>query len=142
MDRNVLFICTGNSARSQMAEAFFRKYAGDTFNVFSAGTNPGPVVFPPVIDVMKETGIDISGQKPEHIRNYLGHTHFELVIIVCSRADRECPAIFGSARRVVMPFDDPAAVEGTPEEILAETRRIRDQIEAKIREFIAQYRVM
>lgn len=137
MDRNVLFICTGNSARSQMAEAFFRKYAGETFKVYSAGTQPKARIFPPVVQVMQEVGIDLRDRRPTHLKTYLGHTHFELVIIVCSDADRECPAIFGTARRVSMPFDDPAAVEGTAEEILAATRRIRDQIDRRIKEFLA-----
>ncbi|HPQ39257.1 MAG TPA: arsenate reductase ArsC [bacterium] len=139
MDRNVLFLCTGNSARSQMGEVFFRKYAGDAFKVFSAGTRPGDEIFPPVVEVMREVGVDLSGKKPQPLKRYLGHTHFELVIIVCSDADAECPAIFGGARRVVMPFEDPSKIEGSPEEILAETRRIRDQIESRIKAFVEAY---
>jgi arsenate reductase len=138
MQRRVLFLCTGNSARSQMGEALLRKYAGEDFQVFSAGAEPKDAVFPPVVMVMKEIGIDISSSRPKGLDTYLGHVHFSKVIIVCSEADKKCPQIFGSAQRLYWPFDDPAAVEGTEGEILEACRKIRDQIDAKIREWLKE----
>ena len=135
MDQNILVVCTGNSARSQMAEAFIRKHHGDRFKVYSAGTQPSDRVFPPVVQVMQEIDLDISGNTPKSIKEFLGHKHFKYVIIVCSGADKECPAIFGAAERVVWPFNDPAAIEGTEQEILEGTRQIRNKIEEKIKEW-------
>jgi len=138
MKQKVLFLCTGNSARSQIAEAFLRKYAGDNFQVFSAGAEPSDKIFPPVVTVMKEIGIDISTATPKGLDTYLGHVHFSKVIMVCAKADQKCPQIFGSAQRLYWPFDDPAAVQGTEAEILEACRRIRDQIDAKIHEWLKE----
>jgi arsenate reductase len=132
MDRNILFLCTGNSARSQMAAGLLEKHAGNTFNAFSAGTEPKDEIFPPVVEVMKEIGIDLSEQNPKGLKTFLGQKHFEYVIIVCSRADKACPAIFGNSRRLFWRFDDPAKTPGTRDDILGACRRIRDQIEEKI----------
>ena len=81
---------------------------------------------------MQEIGIDISSQKPRSIRQFLGWTHFEKVIIVCDNAEKNCPSIFGTSQRLFWPFDDPAAATGSPEEVLAECRRIRDEIDTRI----------
>jgi arsenate reductase len=136
MARNILFLCTGNSARSQMGESLLKKHAGDVFQVYSAGTRPREEIFPPVVAVMKEIGIDLSGTRPKGLKQFLGRQHFEYVIIVCGDADKECPAIFGTARRLVWPFDDPAKTVGTEAEILDACRKVRDQMEAKILEWL------
>ncbi len=136
MNRNILFLCTGNSARSQMAAGLLEKHAGHMFNAFSAGTRPNDEIFPPVVHVMKEIGIDLSSQKPKGLKTYLGQKHFEYVIIVCSEADKECPAIFGHARRIFWRFDDPAAAAGSEAEIVSVCRSIRDQIDAKITDWL------
>jgi arsenate reductase len=138
MQRKILFLCTGNSARSQMAEALLRKYAGEDFQVFSAGAEPSNRVFPPVVAVMNEIGIDISHARPKGLDTYLGHMHFSKVIIVCSEADKKCPQIFGSAQRLYWPFDDPAAAQGTEAEILEACRSIRDRIDARIRQWLKE----
>lgn len=140
MDRNILFLCTGNSARSQMGEALLKKHAGDRFQVFSAGTEPKGEVFPPVVKAMKEIGIDLSDHQPKSIDQFLGRVHFENVIVVCSDAEKRCPAIFGTAPRLFWPFDDPAAATGTDEEILQKTREIRDRIDQRIQQWLAEDR--
>ena len=142
MPRNILFLCTGNAARSQMAAALLEKHAGNIFSAFSAGTIPRDEIFPPVVTVMKEIGIDLSDRLPKGLKTYLGQKHFEYVIIVCSDADNACPAIFGHARRVFWPFDDPARATGSDADILAACRRIRDQIEAKILEWLKQEEIL
>jgi arsenate reductase len=132
MQRRVLFLCTGNTARSQIAEALLQKYAGDHFQVFSAGAEPKDEIFPPAVEVMKEIGIDISDRKAKGLEIYLGKVHFEKVIIVCSEANKNCPQIFGATQRLYWPFDDPTSISGNSEKVLAFTRNIRDQIDAKI----------
>ncbi len=132
MARKVLFLCTGNTARSQMGEALLRKRAGHIFEVYSAGAEPKDRIFPPVVEVMKEIGIDISANKPKGVETFLGKMVFEKVIIVCADADKKCPQIFGPAQREFWPFEDPAAAQGSEAEILATCRKIRDQIDAKI----------
>ncbi len=138
MQQKILVLCTGNSARSQMAEALLQKYSGEKFQVFSAGSEPIDKVFPPVVTVMKEIGIDISAAKPKGMDTYLGHVHFSKVIIVCSEADKKCPQIFGTAQRLYWPFDDPAAAQGTEAQILEACRNIRDQIDVKIRQWLKE----
>ena len=132
MDRNILFLCSGNSARSQMGEAILKKHAGEQFKVFSAGTEPKSEIHPLTLKVMTEAGYDLSSQYPKDIHQFLGKLHFEKVIIVCSHADENCPAIFGAAQRLSGPFDDPAAAKGSEEEQLKSFRQVRDEIEAKI----------
>lgn len=138
MDRNILFLCTGNSARSQMGEALLNKYAGDVFKVYSAGTDPSDGVFPPVLEAIKQIGIDISQNKPKGINAFLGNFYFEKVIIVCANAEHQCPNILGPADRLFWPFDDPAEAGGSDADILAMTCKIRDQIDAKIKEWLKE----
>ena len=134
--RNILILCTRNSARSQMAEGILRKYAGDRFHVYSAGLNPDRI-HPMVEPVMREIGIDISGQRSKSVQEYLGKLTAHYVIIVCENAERNCPKIFpGIGERLYWPFDDPAAVEGTEEGRLEAFRRVRDQIDARLREWL------
>ena|SRR5450432_570694 len=125
----VLILCTGNSCRSQMAEAFLRKFQGDKYEVASAGTEPKDQVHPLAVRVMKEIGIDISGQQPKNISDFLGKSAVRFLIIVCDKANSSCPRIWpGTFSRSYLPFDDPAHAEGTNEEKLAVFRRVRDEI--------------
>ena len=130
----VLFLCTGNSARSQMAEAFLRKYAGDRFEVYSAGLDPKPIN-PLTIKVMEEIGMDMSGQYSKPLTLYMGKVHFGYLITVCSNAEKECPIFPGMGMRLHWPFEDPAAFEGTEEEKLVKFREVRDQIDQKVHEW-------
>ncbi len=131
LESRVLFLCTGNSARSQMAEAFLRRHGGDRFEVFSAGLEPKGIN-PFTRQVMAEKGYDLAGHRSKDIFEFLGKTHFGHIITVCSNAEARCPIFPGIAQRLHWPFDDPAAFEGADEAKLAEFRRVRDQIEARI----------
>lgn len=139
MDKQkILFLCTGNSARSQMAEAFVRKYAGDTFEAHSAGLEPRGVN-PLTIRVMNEVGIDISNQFSKGIEVYLGKMLFQYLITVCDDADKNCPTVWpGVNTRMHWSFEDPAKFEGTEEEKLAKFREVRDLMEKKIKEWLAE----
>lgn len=138
MKTRLLFLCTGNSARSQMAEAFLRKYAGDRFEVHSAGLEPKGI-HPYTIRVMEEVGIDLSGHRSKGVNEYLGKVLFQYLITVCDDADKNCPTTWpGVNQRLHWSFEDPAAFEGTEEEKLAKFREIRDKIEARILEWLAQ----
>jgi len=128
----VLFLCTGNSARSQMAEAFLRKYGGERFDAFSAGLEP-KAINPLTIQVMSEAGIDVSGQRSKGINEFLGKVLFQYLITVCDDAEKNCPTIWpGVNQRLHWSFEDPAKFEGTDEEKLAKFRQVRDLIEQKI----------
>ena len=133
----ILVLCTGNSCRSQMAEGFLRQYAGDRFDVHSAGTDPASAVHPLAIQVMAELGIDVSGQRPKNVKQYLGSLPIRYLVIVCDGANERCPSTFpGLHQRMFWPFDDPARFEGSPEETLREFRRVRDEIRARIVEWL------
>jgi arsenate reductase len=134
MKPKVLFLCTGNSARSQMAEGFLRQFAGDRFEIFSAGIDPKGLN-PLAVEAMKEVDIDISGQRSKDVRQFLG-TSFSYVVTVCSSAREKCPVFPGAFRFFHWDLDDPAAAQGTHEEKLAVFRRVRDELLAHIvREF-------
>lgn len=129
----VLFLCTGNSARSQMAEAFLRAYASDHFEVHSAGLEPKGHILPEVLTVMIERGLDMEGQTSKSVREYLGKTHFAHTITVCGDAEENCPAVFlNMGKHEHWPFDDPARFQGSEEEKLEFTRQIRDQMDERI----------
>ena len=115
-----------------MAEALVRQLGGDRFEVYSAGTEPKEVIFPPVVEAMREIGLDISGHEPKGVEAFLGRMHFEKVVIVCDGAERNCPSILGASQRLFWRFDDPAAASGSDEEVLIVCRRIRDQIGDRI----------
>jgi arsenate reductase len=132
----VLFLCTGNSARSQMAEGFLRHLAGDRFEVFSAGIHPKGLN-PLAACAMREIGIDISGQRSKDVSEYLGQD-FSWVITVCDRAKESCPVFSSSAKRLHWSLNDPAEAEGTEEDRLAVFRRVRDEIASHIRDFMAR----
>lgn len=135
MDR-VLFLCTGNSVRSQMAEAFLREYAGDRFEVYSAGLKPS-VINPYTYKVMAELGLFLEGQRSKGAEEYLGKMLFQYVITVCDQADENCPTVWMNvANRLHWSFEDPAKAEGTGEQKLAKFRKVRDQIRKRILEFI------
>lgn len=133
MKERVLILCTGNSARSQMAEGLLRHDAGGQFEVESAGTKPGSVR-PEAITVMHELGIDISGHRSKHVHE-LGGDLFDYVITVCDNAKESCPVFPGAAKRLHHGFDDPAAVNGSDEERLAVFRRVRDELREYLRKF-------
>ena len=130
----VLILCTGNSCRSQMAEAFLRQYHSDAFDVASAGTDPNPEVHPLAVRVMGEIGIDITAQRPKPLTEYLGRAPVRHLLIVCDRANGTCPRIWpGCFSREYMPFDDPAEAEGTDHDRLAVFRRVRDEVGRALR---------
>jgi arsenate reductase len=131
--QRVLFLCTGNSARSQMAEDFLRKYAGDKFEAHSAGLGPKEIN-PLTVQVMQEKGTDISNQNSRGVDTYLCKVLFQYLITVCDKADKNCPTTWpGVNMRMHWSFEDPAAFEGTDEQKLAKFREIRDKIEQRIR---------
>jgi arsenate reductase len=128
----VIFLCTGNSARSQMAEAFLRKFASDRFDAYSAGLEPSEIN-PYTIQVMEEIGVSLDGQRSKSVREYLGKEHFGYLITVCDHAEKNCPTTFlGVGQRMHWSFEDPAAFEGSQEAKLLKFREIRDQIEHRI----------
>jgi arsenate reductase len=124
--QTVLFVCTGNSARSQMAEGLLRTSGGAGFSVFSAGTNPTRVR-PEAIAVMKEVGIDISGHRSKAVDEFAGR-EFDYIITVCDNARETCPVFAGRAERLHWRFEDPAAVEAPDEHRRAAFRKVRDEI--------------
>lgn len=131
----VLFLCTGNSARSQMAEAFLRKYGGDRFEAFSAGLEPS-ILNLLTIQVMEEVGVDMSGHFSKSLTQYLGREHFGYLITVCDRAEAKCPIFPGMGVRLHWGFEDPAAFQGTPEEKLEKFRQVREQIRIAIQNWL------
>jgi len=133
MKKRVLVLCTGNSARSQMAEGLLRHEAGDRFQVESAGTKPGQVR-PEAITVMKELGIDISGHNSKHVNEFNGQA-FDYVLTVCDNAKESCPVFPAQTKRIHKAFEDPAAFQGTETERLAVFRRVRDEIREYLRNF-------
>ncbi len=129
----VLFLCTGNSARSQMGEAFLRAYAGEHFDAYSAGLEPKAEIHPLVRKAMSEIGLSMDGQYPKSVSAYLGKVNFAFTITVCGNAEAQCPRVFLSmGTHMFWPFDDPAALSGSEEEVMPKVRAIRDAIGAKI----------
>lgn len=133
--KRVLVICTGNSARSQMAEALLRHLGGDRLEVFSAGSAPAPAVHPLAVRAMAEMGLDISAQRPKPLADFLGQP-FDYVIAVCSKAAEACPFFPGPAERIHWFYDDPAAVEGSEAERMAAFRAVRDDLKVRITEWV------
>jgi arsenate reductase len=132
----VLFLCTTNSARSQMAEAFLRTSAGDRYEAFSAGLDPKEI-HPLTKKVMAEVDIDISQQYPKALKDYMGKIHFGYLITVCSEADERCPTTFpGMGQRLRWDIEDPAKFVGTEEEKLKKFREIRDLLKQKVQEWV------
>jgi arsenate reductase len=132
----VLILCTGNSARSQMAEGLLRHDGGAAFEVASAGTKPSHVR-PEAIAVMGEIGIDISGHRSKSVDEFAGQA-FDYVITVCDNAKESCPIFPAVTKRIHWSLDDPAAVQGSEEERRAEFRRVRNQLRSLLRQFAQQ----
>ena len=135
MKEQVLILCTGNSARSQMAEGLLRTLAGDRFAVFSAGSKPS-IVNPLAIAAMDERGIDMRSQRSKHLDEYRAQP-FDYVITVCDNAAETCPLFPGPARRIHWSFPDPAASAGTAAERLASFRQVRDAVETQLHAWLA-----
>ena len=130
--QKVLFLCTGNSARSQMAEAFLKKHGGDEFEAYSAGLDP-KTVNAYTVRTMDEVGIDIRDQYAKSVREYMGRMQFDHTIIVCRRSEPSCPTTYPDSRYYHRwLFDDPAATRGSEAETLERFRNIRDQIEQRL----------
>ena len=125
---SVLFLCTGNSCRSQMAEGFARHLGAEAF---SAGTEPAERVHPLAIKVMAEKGIDLSGGEPKRLDQFLGEP-LDAVITVCGDAEERCPAFPGTIRREHWPLPDPAKATGTEDEVLAVFRQVRDDLQRRV----------
>jgi arsenate reductase len=135
--KRVLILCTGNSARSQMAEGLLRHDAGTRFVVESAGTNPLQVR-PEAIQVMKETGIDISGHRSKPVDEFAGQA-FDIVLTVCDHARETCPVYPGHTNRIHHSFEDPGNARGSAEQRLEAFRRVRDEIRTYLRDFASKH---
>jgi arsenate reductase len=134
--QQILVLCTGNSARSQMGEGLFRAEGRGRFEVFSAGTKPS-FVRPEAIAVMREIGIDISDHRSKSVDEFAGQP-MDYVVTVCDHARDICPVFPAGTERIHWSFEDPAALQGTEEQRLAEFRRIRDQIHERVLAFFQQ----
>jgi len=129
--KKVLILCTGNSARSQMAEGLLRHDAGDQFEAASAGVAPTQVR-PEAIEAMREISIDISGHRSKAVDEFMGQ-EFDYVITVCDNANEQCPTFPGKTQRIHWSFQDPASAQGNNEARLAMFRRVRDEIRARLK---------
>jgi arsenate reductase len=137
--RRVLFLCTGNSARSQMAEGLVNHSLGDRWEARSAGTKPAAAVHPLAVQAMAELGIDISAHHPKSA-GVFDEEQFDLVVTLChSAAKATCPVCMGWKRAVHIGFDDPAAATGSPAEQLATFRRVRDEIRQRVFEHLERF---
>jgi len=134
----VLFLCTGNSARSQMAEGLLRTIGGGDFEINSAGTDPKEL-HPLAVEAMRETGIDIAGHRSKSLKRFLGQ-HFDYIITVCDRARDSCPTFPGDNQRIHWGFEDPAVVTGSRAEQLAVFRRVRNEISERLRVWVTVQR--
>ena len=133
MKKKVLFLCTANSSRSQMAEGIVNHFWSDQYEACSAGTQAS-LVHPFAIEVMKEIGIDISKQRSKNLSEFDGQ-NFDYVITLCGDANETCPLYIGGTKKTHIGFDDPAKASGTADEILNEFRRVRDEIRNKLADF-------
>ena len=138
IEESILFLCTGNSCRSQMAEAFFNKYTqGTKYRAVSAGTAPSQDIHPLAIKVMTDINITLRNQRPKHTQEFRGHKTLSMVIFVCDEAEKNCPYLFPLvSRHIKMPFEDPAAFKGTKKLTLEKFQSVRDEIETKIKNLI------
>lgn len=127
----VIFLCIENRARSQMAEAFLRHFAGDRFEVYSAGFDPSPI-HPVAHRVMEEEGLSMENHYPKSVYDFLTRVHFGYVITVCEKAEAKCPVFPGVGQRIFWPVEDPAAFEGSEEATLEKFREARDQLKTHI----------
>ena len=140
MKTKVLFLCTHNSARSQMAEAFLKTYGDGQFEAFSAGIEPG-TLNPNAVSVMNEVGINISFNSVKDVHDLLDkNLSFDYIITVCDpETASRCPVFPGPGNRVHWPFEDPSGFRGEDEEVLERTRKVRDQIREAVQEFVSEH---
>jgi len=137
--KKVLFLSSANGARGQMAEAFLRTLAGDAYEAQSAGSAPRDL-HPLAVAVMAERGIDIGDQRSKGVQEFMGSAQFDYLITVCERSEKACPMFPGKGAREYWPFEDPARAEDGGEERLAAFRAVRDQIEVRVRRWLAERR--
>jgi protein tyrosine phosphatase len=135
MKHRVLFLCTGNSARSQIAEGLVNHFLGDRWEAFSAGTHPTGYVHPLAVQAMAELGIDISGQRSKSVEEFRGQP-FDVVITLCDSAAQECPVWLGPGRAVHMGFPDPARADGVMADRIDAFRQVRDAIREKVLRYL------
>lgn len=133
--KRVIILCTGNSCRSQMAEALWRRHGGQSWEVVSAGTHPKDQVYPLAVQAMAESGIDISGYRPKDAAHFT-RQHFDLVVTVCDNAERECPAFANADKHLHWPFDDPPKAAGDESAKMQACRRVRDDIEQAVKDYL------
>ncbi len=133
--RTVLFLCTGNSCRSQMAEALLRHLGGDCFAAFSAGTDPADQVHPLAVETMRERGIDLAGQRPRSLDEFAGRT-FDLLVTTCDDAREACPFFAGARERLHWSLPDPAKAVGSEAEVRAAFRRVAAELATRIEELV------
>ncbi len=136
MNKRVLFVCTHNSSRSQMAEGLLRNLYGDKYEVFSAGTKPSKVN-PNAIEVMEEIGIDISSHYSKNVKDFINED-FDYVITVCGGAKESCPFFPGGKEQIHKDFQDPSSFSGSKEEVLLKFREIRDKLKEWITELFGE----
>jgi len=134
---NLIFLCTHNQARSQMAEAILEKLGGDHFNEFSAGFDPDQI-HALTIEVMEEKSYDMRSHYSKDLSQYLGEKHFGIVITLCQKAEKLCPTLPGVSTRLYWDIEDPTAFEGSKEEKLEKFRKARDEIEEKIKSWLKE----
>ena len=135
--KKVLFLCTANSARSQMAEALVNHDLGERFQAFSAGTAPAAAPHLVALKVLAEIGVDHSQARTKSMDEFDGRT-FDHVITLCDGANETCPLFFGGVRRAHLGFEDPAAVSGSDEDVLAAFRRVRDRIRQVVEDYLSE----
>jgi arsenate reductase len=131
--KSIIFLCTGNSCRSHIGEALARQIAGDLFDVYSAGTAPAGYIHPLAVAALAEHGISVTGHRSKHLDEF-GDRRFEYVVTVCSHAESRCPNLRGTVETLRWHVDDPAALADDPEAAMAQARRVRDVLAARIRE--------
>lgn len=136
MPKRVLFLCTGNSCRSQMAEGLWRELGEGAWESFSAGSKPAGYVHPTAIEVMQEIGVDLSTNRSKHVNEFAGQP-FDLVVTVCDSAKEACPVFPGAKQMLHWPFDDPAHATGSSDEVRSEFRRVRTEINDRIAAYLA-----
>ena len=137
MKKKVLFLCTGNSCRSQMAEGLVNHFLGEAWQAYSAGTEPAGSVHPLAVEVMAELGIDLSGQESKAVDPFRG-VKLDLVVTVCDGAAERCPVWLGQGRKVHLGYRDPATASGSHEERLAVFRQVRDEMRQQVLANLAQ----
>ncbi len=133
--KKVLVLCTGNSCRSQMAEALWNNIGAGEWQAFSAGSKPAGYVHPMAMDAMEEIGLDIRSNRSQHVDEFQNET-FDIVVTVCDNAREACPVFPGAGETLHWPFDDPAYATGSDEEKQREFARVRDEIAERIRDFL------